>query len=141
MMRVLLDTDVVLDVIMGRVPFAKEAGELLDLSEQGAFVAYVSAITPLNIFYVARKLKSAADLRLAVQALLTTVRVCTVDESILKDAFALPFGDYEDAVQHCCASANNLEGIVTRNLKDYKNATLPVFSPTDFLKKLESQQP
>lgn len=139
-MRVLLDTDVVLDVIMAREPFAPEAAELLDLSEQGAFDAYVSAITPLNVFYVARKAKSHADLRRAVQELLQTVSVCTIDESILTDAFALPFGDYEDAVQHCCATANNLEGIVTRNLKDYKNATLPVFSPTDFPKKLESQQ-
>lgn len=140
-MRVLLDTDVVLDVIMAREPFVLEAAELLDLSEQGAFEAYVSAITPLNIFYVARKARTKANLRQAVHELLQTVRVCTIDESVLANAFTLSFADYEDAVQHCCATASNLEGIVTRNLKDYKNATLPVFSPTDFLKKLKSRQP
>ncbi len=139
-MRVLLDTDVVLDVILGCEPFAKEAAEILDLSEQGAFDAYVSAITPLNVFYVARKARTKADLRQAVHGLLQTVCVCTIDESVLANAFTLSFQDYEDAVQHCCATANNLEGIVTRNLKDYKNATLPVFSPADFLRKLESQQ-
>ena len=138
-MRVLLDTDVILDVIMGRKPFAKESAEVLDLSEQGEFEAYVSAITPLNVFYVARKARTKADLRQAVYELLRTVHVCTIDESVLSQAFALSFDDYEDAVQHCCATANNLEGIVTRNLKDYKNATLPVFSPTDFLAKLKSQ--
>jgi predicted nucleic acid-binding protein len=138
-MRVLLDTDVVLDVMLAREPFATEAVELLDLSEQGAFEAHVSAITPLNIFYIARKAKSAGDLRQAVQNLLLKVHVCTIDESILQDAFALPFGDYEDAVQHCCATASKLDAIVTRNLRDFKNATLPIFSPTDFLAQLKSQ--
>ena len=60
-MRVLIDTDVVLDVILAREPFAKDAAELLDLSEKGFFQSYVSAITPLNIFYIARKAKAVRD--------------------------------------------------------------------------------
>ena len=139
-MRVLLDTDVVLDVIMARAPFAKEAAELFDLSEQGLFEAYVSAITPLNVFYVARKAKPAGDLRQAIEQLLRTVRVGSIDQSVLLAAFALPFNDYEDAVQNACATASGVDAIVTRNLDDYKNATLPVFSPTEFLVKLKSEQ-
>jgi hypothetical protein len=55
------------------------------------------------------------------------------------EAYKLAFADYEDAVQHASAVANGLDTIVTRDLNDYKNATLPVFSPTDFLNKLKSQ--
>ncbi|MCU1268293.1 MAG: uncharacterized protein JWM21_4611 [Acidobacteria bacterium] len=139
-MRVLLDTDVVLDLIMAREPFAIAAGELFDLSEQGVFEANVSALTPLNIFYIARKAKSAPDLRQAVEQLVQSVNVCPLDYAILAAAFTLPFSDYEDAGQHCCATASSLDAIVTRNTRDYKNATLPVFGPTEFLNKLKSQQ-
>ncbi|MGA9995048.1 MAG: PIN domain-containing protein [Pyrinomonadaceae bacterium] len=140
-MRVLLDTDVVLDVILAREPFAKIAAELFDLSEQGLFEAYIAGITPLNIFYIARKAKSSGDLRKAVKELLLSTHVCPVTHEILSQAFALPFSDYEDAVQHASATASGLDAIVTRNLEDYKNATLPIFSPTDFLNQLKAQNP
>jgi predicted nucleic acid-binding protein len=137
-MRVLFDTDVVLDVITERVPFAAAASELLDLSEQGLFEAYISGITPINIFYIARKAKSSADLRQAIAQLLRTVRVCPIDHAVLVNALISPIADYEDAVQHASAQAYNLDAIVTRNLDDYKNATLPVYSPTDFLNHLKA---
>jgi predicted nucleic acid-binding protein len=138
-MRVLLDTDVVLDVIAERVPFAAAASELLDLSEQGLFEAYISGITPINIFYIARKAKSSPELRQAIKQLLQAVHVCPVDQSVLVDALTSPITDYEDAVQHASAVAVGLDAIVTRNLDDYKNAALLIYSPTDFLNHLKLQ--
>jgi predicted nucleic acid-binding protein len=139
-MRVLLDTDVVMDVMVARLPFAQTSGQLLDLASKGTFEAYVSSITPINIFYVARKAKSVGNLRDALSQLLQTVRVCPIDHSVLTAALDLPFADYEDAVQHAAAAASKLDAIVTRNLKDYGNATLPVFSPVDFLNQLTPPQ-
>jgi predicted nucleic acid-binding protein len=139
-MRDLFDTDVVLDLIMARVPFASAAGELFDLTEPGIFEAPISALTPLNVFYTARKAKSSIDLREAIKQLVQRIRVCPLDDSVIIAAFALPFADYEDAVQHCCATANGLDAIVTRNIKDYKNASLPIFTPTEFLNHIKSQQ-
>lgn len=138
-MRVLLDTDVVLDFVLERASFFEAAGELFELAAQDAYVGYVSAITPVNIFYLGRKVKGAAPTQQAIRDLLTAVQVCPVDQTVLKDAFALPFADYEDAVQHASAAAAGLDAIVTRNLDDYKNATLPVFSPTDFLNHLKTR--
>lgn len=138
-MRILFDTDVVLDVIAERVPFAAAASELLDLSEQGLFEAYISGITPLNIFYIARKAKSTAELRQAIAQLLQAVRVCPVDHAALVSALTSPIADYEDVVQHASAEAIKLDAIITRNLDDYKNATLPVYSPLDFLNHLKSR--
>ncbi|HLM54493.1 MAG TPA: PIN domain-containing protein [Pyrinomonadaceae bacterium] len=140
-MRALLDTDVVLDVIMARAPFDAAAGEILNFNERGLFEAYISGITPVNIFYIARKAKSSVGLRQAVEELLRAVRVCPLDHSILRSALSSPLADYEDAVQHACAVASRLDAIVTRNLEDYKNATLPVFAPADFLDHLKAQQP
>ena len=139
-MRALLDTDVVMDVMVARLPFAQTSGQLLDLASKGTFEAYVSSITPINIFYVARKAKSVGNLRDALRQLLQTVRVCPIDHSVLTAALDLPFADYEDAVQHAAATASKLDAIVTRNLKDYGNATLPVFSPADFLNQLTPPQ-
>jgi predicted nucleic acid-binding protein len=140
-MRALLDTDVVLDVIAEREPFIHEAAEIFDLNEQGIFEAYICGITPVNVFYIARKGQSSSDLKSALGQLLKEVGVCPVDLAVLRQALVSPITDYEDAGQHECASAAGLDAIVTRNLSDYKNATLPVYSPTDFLSRIKPQQP
>ncbi len=139
-MRVLLDTDVILDLITAREPFAGAAAELFDLSEKGAFDPYISALTPLNVFYIARNAKSSADLREAIKELLQAVSVCPLNDSVLQAAFTVPFTDYEDAVQHSCATASGLDAIVTRNVKDFRNSLLPVFTPAEFLNHIKSQQ-
>jgi len=140
-MRVLLDTDVGLDFLLGRETFSEAADELFELIGQGTFDASVAPITPINIFYLARKMQGDDKARRGIAALLRVVSVCPVNHTILTGALASPIVDYEDAVQHACAAAAGLDAIVTRNLGDYKNATLPVFSPPDFLNHLKPQQP
>ena len=135
-MRILLDTDVILDLLLDRAGFAEHAAALWEAHEQGRLDAYISAITPVNVFYIARKLKGAELARQAVIELLATLRVCPLDQAALEKALTLPFRDYEDAVQLASALANHLDALVTRNLEDYKNATLPVFSPSEFLARL-----
>jgi predicted nucleic acid-binding protein len=137
--RVLLDTDVVLDVVLAREPFAQASTQLFKLHEQGKIDVYIAAITPINVFYVTRKIKGGQVARQAVESLLGAFSVCPLSHSVLDEAYKLSFADYEDAVQHASAVANGLDTIVTRDLNDYRNATLPVFSPTDFLNKLKSQ--
>ena len=139
-MRVLLDTDVVLDVVLAREPFAQKSAQLFKLHEQGKIDAYIAAITPINVFYITRKIKGGQIARQAVELLLGSFAVCPLSHSVLDEAHKLTFADYEDAVQHASATAYGLETIVTRDINDYKNATLPVLSPTDFLKQLESRQ-
>ena len=137
-MRALLDTDVILDYLLEREPFMHAAGKLLELNAQGIFEGYISGITPINVFYIGRKFMARDKLRKVLNDLLLAARVCPIDHAVLNQAYALPFADYEDAVQCASAMASQLDAIVTRNLGDYKNATLPVFSPTDFLNQLTS---
>jgi len=138
-MRVLLDSDVVLDFVLEREPFVEAVGELFELIAQGACDGYISGITPVNVFYLMRKAKGVDKARQAIGDLLIAFQVCAITHTVLEDAFALPFADYEDAVQHASAAAIGLDAIVTRNLNDYKNASLPVYSPTDFLNHLKAQ--
>ena len=139
MMRVLLDTDVILDVFLKREPFAEAAAELWRANEQGLYEGYVSAITPVNLFYVARKIKDATVAHAAVTELLVAFHVCPIDRLTLQSALALSFRDYEDAVQHASAAASQLDAIVTRDAQDYAQATLPILSPMDFLKQIASR--
>ncbi len=138
MMRVLLDTDVNLDFVLQRQPFFGEAAEIFTRLGNGEFGAYVSAVTPINVYYFTRKAKAISGAKQAVQDLLIAARICAVDDKILQDAHNSPITDYEDAVQHECAVAENLDAIVTRNTKDYKNSSVKVYSPSEFLQFLQT---
>ncbi|MGI8690088.1 MAG: PIN domain-containing protein [Thermomicrobiales bacterium] len=135
-MRVLLDTDVILDFFLAREPFVVNATALLEATQRGDFDGYISASTPINVFYHARKFKGIAVARHVVTVLLASLPVCLIDGAIVQAALVLSFSDYEDAVQHASATASGMEAIVTRNRDDYRRATLPVFSPADFLAQL-----
>jgi len=136
MMQVLLDTDVNLDFILQRQPFFLEASEIFTRLGNGEFDAYVSAVTPINVYYFTRKAKGISGSKQAVRDLLIAVRICAVDDKILQDAQNCLITDYEDAVQHECAAAENLDAIVTRNAKDFKNSSVKIYSPSEFLRVL-----
>lgn len=136
-MRVLLDTDVVLNLFLDRAEFSDAAAAIWEAVERGDCEGYISALTPVNVFYIARKLKGITQARQAVAELLAVLRICTLDEAALTAALGLPLADYEDAVQHACAQARDMDAIVTRNLDDYRGATLPILSPRDLLLRLQ----
>ncbi|HZT58438.1 MAG TPA: PIN domain-containing protein [Pyrinomonadaceae bacterium] len=139
-MRFLLDTDVVLDFVLEREPFVGDARALFELIAAGAHEGYVSVITPVNVFYIGRKARGDVATKQAIRDLLDAVRVCPVDQNVLNIALASPIADYEDAVQHASAAAIRLEAIVTRNVGDYRNAALPIFTPADLLNHLKRPQ-
>jgi predicted nucleic acid-binding protein len=134
--RVLLDTNVVLDFLLDRAPLADAAAALWQANDDGQIEAYVSVITPVNVFYIARKLKGAATARRLAESLLAACRVCAPDRDALLSALALPVKDYEDAVQVVSAQAEVLDALVTRDPDDYEGVQFPVFSPADFLEQL-----
>ena len=134
-MRVLLDTNVILDLFLDRAPFADAAATLWLAHEREQLSVYVAAITPVNLFYIARKLRDEKKAREAVVELLATLNVSAIDQGMLKSALSLPFRDYEDAVQHAAANAAGVEAIITRNVKDYSAATLQIFTPEEFIQQ------
>ncbi|HVU13507.1 MAG TPA: PIN domain-containing protein [Phototrophicaceae bacterium] len=135
-MRVLVDTDVILDVLLARPEFVEAASTVWQANIDGVFEGYISAITPVNVFYIARKIKGEDKAREAVGLLLAAWHICPVHETVLKAALELPIKDFEDAVQHAGANALKIDLIVTRNINHYKLATITVLSPTDFIQKL-----
>ncbi len=138
MTRILLDTDINLDFVLARQPFFIEAKEIFLGLAQNKFEAYIADITAINIYYFGRKEKGRDYTLKELEKLLKIVKICSVNSAILQTAVNSPIADYEDAVQHECALAENLDAIVTRNITDYKNASVKVYSPSEFLQFLQS---
>lgn len=135
-MRGLLDTNIVLDFVLKRQPFHAEAKEIFVCAAQKKIEIFVSPITPINVFYTTRREKIKEIAFQSIEKLLKIIKITESNQSVFQNALLLNFTDYEDAVQHECAVAENLDAIVTRNTKDSKDASLTIYSPGDFLKQL-----
>ena len=137
--KIFLDTDVALDHLADRQPFAEYAHRIFALAETGGLTACVSSLSFSNLYYILRKLKGHADALALLGKLKLLVRVSAVSESEIQSALSSSFKDFEDAIQHFAAkSEGGISAIVTRNKHDYSASEIPVLSPEEFLAKHES---
>jgi len=139
-MRVLVDTDIILDYLLKRSEFAEAAREIWLANEAGKFEGFICAITPVNVFYIARKLRGAEFTRQIIRELLLNWKICDVNQQVLENARQSAMSDFEDAVQVESARFQRLDGVVTRNINDYARAALPVMLPADFLLRLSDSE-
>jgi predicted nucleic acid-binding protein len=135
-MRVLLDTSVILDSVLQRVPWHVEADEILRAAAAGRVSCAAVSLSMTTLFYVARRLAGANQARTAVRTCLSAFEILTVDVQTLLDADALPGSDFEDNVQIAAAVQCKVDAIVTRDTSGFAASPLPVFLPADLLKHL-----
>jgi predicted nucleic acid-binding protein len=132
--KVLVDTDVCLDLLTGRKPFNQSAELLFALGDAGKIRLYVSAISFSNLDYILRKeLISGRKSRAILSQLEAVVTVLPVGEKTIQGALRSDFNDFEDAIQHQVALENGQSVLITRNLKDYRKANCLIMSPEMFL--------
>ena len=134
MEKLFVDTDVVLDLLSGRQPHYKFAAELFSLADIESVRLYVSSLTFANVHYVLSKQLSASESRKLLLRFKTLVTVLPVNDKIIELALSSSFADFEDAIQFYAAIENNISILLTRNLKDFKKATIPVMTPQQYLK-------
>jgi len=132
-MKVLLDTNIVLDVLLERNPFVSSAREIFLLVEGQKIDAFLCATTITTLHYlVGRKLgKKEADH--AISQLLTLFDVTPVTKEVLWDASSEPSVDYEDRVLYLSASYSDIDFIITRDQKGFITSPVPSLSPVEFL--------
>lgn len=128
-MRVLIDTNVVLDLLQEREPFVENAARLFERIDAGEIKGFIAATTITNIYYIIRKVAGKVVAQDAISQILSDLNICAVDLNVLEQALALNFEDFEDAVQYACAVVHNLDAIVTRDLSGFVNAEIPVVLP------------
>jgi predicted nucleic acid-binding protein len=130
-MRLLIDTNVVLDFLQEREPFVEQASRLFARIDRGEIQGFITATTITNIYYIVCKVAGREIARDAITQILTDLTICPVDRTVLEQAVTLNFTDFEDAVQCACAITQNLDAIVTRDLTGFVNAPMLVIRPQD----------
>lgn len=136
-MRILFDINVVLDVLLKREPWLREAQQLWDAVADGKIEGYLAPTTLTTIYYLARKLPAGSvGAMQSIAARLATFEVCSMDRQTIVLAAAQSGGDFEDNVQIACAEQAGLDGIVTRNAPDFAVASCTIYTPTELLAQL-----
>lgn len=137
-MRVLIDTNILLDFLLQREPFFYDAERLFQAIDSGQIVGYATATTLTDIFYIARRhTRSIEQARQAVSETLIAMEICPVNREVLEVAFSSGLADYEDAIQIACAVAQELDAILTRDNQGFLNSSIPVLPVQECLQRLE----
>ena len=138
-MKVLLDTNVVLDYLGANQNFTDEAEQVFDLAEVRQDIKLVSSSAITDILYVLKRaVKDREIVRRKYESFRRRISILSVTEHDIDVAFARNWRDFEDAVQYSVAESNNVDCIVTRNKSDFEEDTIPCYSPIEFVTKFHS---
>lgn len=130
-----IDSDVVIDFFIDREPHANPSSEIFELREQGKVKLYLSAISINNIYYIVRKFIGHKKTLEVIELLIEMTEIIGTTKKEIIQALQNNFSDYEDSVQYSTALAiNNIDAIITRNVKDYRYSAIAVMTPLNFLK-------
>lgn len=132
-MKILLDTNILLDVLARREPFYEDSAAVWNLAESGVVSGYVSAISFNNVYYIVRRFGDRRKAHRAVTALNQLFHVAPVDGRVMDRAVASSIKDFEDAIQWASACEIGVERIITRNARDFPTERPVALSPTEFL--------
>jgi predicted nucleic acid-binding protein len=134
MEKVFVDTDIVLDLLGSRDFFYIHSANLFSAADKNEIKICVSSLTFANLNYILSKQYSGEQARKKLLKFKTLVTVLSVNDKIIELALASDFKDFEDGIQYYTATENNIKIILTRNIKDYKTAEIPVMTAEQFLK-------
>lgn len=135
MEKLFVDTNIIIDLLAKREPFYLEAAELFTMAINKQLEVSISVITLVNINYILRKQLDANTAITLLRKVRSIVKVFALtDEMIEKALNETLFSDFEDAIQYITALENNQQILITRNLKDFKHAHIPVMTAKQYLK-------
>jgi predicted nucleic acid-binding protein len=132
-MKALIDTNIIIDWLAEREPFAKTSTEIVRLAENGIIEGVVSASSVTDIFYIQKKFKGFEKALNEIRSILTIFEIADTTEAILLRALESGNHDFEDAVQSETARKAVAEYIITRNRSDFTASAVLSISPEDFL--------
>jgi predicted nucleic acid-binding protein len=133
---VLLDTNILLDLLLAREPWAAEAARLLDTIAAGRVRGYVASHALTTVYYLVARARDAAVARTAVADLLALLTVVPLEGADFLRALTVPTADYEDAVQVAAALRAGADLLVTRNPRDFPDAPIALAAAGDVLARL-----
>jgi len=140
-MKVLVDTNIALDVLLKQEPFFKDSFFIFQLADSGVINGVLAAVSMTNIFFLLRKAKiNSNEVYQLIDDLTAFFSIAPVTETTVANALSLRWKDFEDAIQFVTAKENNVDYIITRNKADFKTSDIPCMSPTDFISFLKEKE-
>lgn len=135
-MKILIDTNVILDVLIKRDPFYLDSARVWTLISDRVITGYISAISVNNLYYIINKLKGQKTAILFVDQVLEDFEIISLTKDILKQARSIQRKDFEDLIQYFSALHEGCDFLVTRNKKDFPSIGIKIISPQELLKKV-----
>ena len=135
-MKILIDTNVILDVLCNRTDFVEDSLKVFKYCEVNQITGCISAMSVPNIVYIMRKELDSERIKEILTTLTSLFTVVDLREADLLKAADLDFADYEDALQSICATRVKANYIVTRNIKDFKNSPVPAIKPSELFERM-----
>ncbi len=133
MRKVFLDTNILVDLIADRKPFSKYAVDIFEAAERKKIKLFTSSHSIATTYYLLKKYHDDKTLRGIVLGLFDYLSVVPVDASILTQGLRSKHKDFEDSIQiHCAMAVDNINCIVTRNIKDFRGSEVTVLAPDEF---------
>lgn len=133
-MKLMIDTNIFIDVLGQREPFFEHSRSVLSLCEEKKIDGFISASSVTDLFYLTRRIFHDTNLSYkAIGAVLDIVKVLTVTNDDVLSAFLQKASDFEDCLLATCAKSNHCNGIITRNKKDFTTFDIDLFSPEEII--------
>ena len=136
-MRIVIDTNIIIDYLEEREPFSEHAARILELCEDGSVEGLLTANAITDIYYIVRKIAGREKTSIALRTLCSFLGVAEISRADILGAFDLPIPDFEDALVAQCAKKVKADYIVTRNMPDFAKSQVLAIEPADFLNLLD----
>jgi len=137
-MKVLFDTNIIIDVLLDRKPFSEHASYLMSRVERSEINGFLCATTVTTIHYLLSKYLDKEKAIDSINSIMALFEIASVNRLVIENALKSKFSDFEDSVLHESARHAGVEYIITRNIKDFKKSKIPAYTATEFLTMLES---
>ena len=133
MIKVLFDTNIILDIALKREPFFEDAQKLFILIDKEILSGNITASAITDIYYIAKKEKGHDEAINFIKNLVEVIEIIGIDKVTITKALASKMRDFEDAVQSYAAELHHIDLILTRNKSDFTDTTVKILTPKEFL--------
>jgi predicted nucleic acid-binding protein len=134
-MKVLVETDILLDLLLEREPVLEAVLDLFQAIESGQMTGYVTVSCLIRVFHIMEAVQGMESAQQVLGRLMLGLQVCTVDASILQQALTFNCEDFDIAIQLACATAHNLDAVITRDIHNIAGASLKFVPVSELLNK------
>ena len=138
--RIFIDSDIILDLLCKREPFYTFAAEVFTLGDLGKIELVTTSVVFANVFYILRKALGIEKAKELLRKLRIIIHIVPVCEKTVDLALNSKFSDFEDGLQYFTARENEINILLTRNVKDYKEKDLLIQTPEQYLKAAKKEK-